>query len=359
MRIGNRSYTRKEVLERVGNIAQIGGTRHYVLNEGRSKGTSAVDVDTGSGFRFTVVPDRGMDISLASFRGTNLVYLTANLEAHPAYYDPYGLGWLRTWFAGLLTTCGLTTVGAPGKDGDVELGTHGRHSTNPAFRLQDNSRWEGDEYLIELTGVMDDAVLMSDKIRMTRTISTSIGSKSLRIRDMVENIGFEPCPFTILYHINPGFPLLDSSSEFMLTSREAFAYEEWADISAMGRFSDPIPHFREENFHHVMAADSEGRALAAMVNRGLDGGLGLFVEYDVSTLPFMNEWKMMGQGDYVVGMEPCNVPCENRAVLREKGILPLLEPGESREMMLEIGILSGLEEIAEFEDRVTSVLGDA
>ena len=54
---------------------------------------------------------------------------------------------------------------------------------------------------------------------------------------------------------------------------------------------------------------------------------------------------MMGQGDYVVGIEPCNAPCENRAILREQGRLPFLEPGETREMTLEIGVLQGAAEI--------------
>ncbi len=117
MRIGNANLSRQDVLQRVGSIHQLGGTRHYVLDDGRAKGVAAVDFDCASGFQFTVLPDRGMDISRASFKGLNLVHQTANGEAHPAYFDPYGLGWLRTFFAGLLTTCGLTYLGAPVSDG--------------------------------------------------------------------------------------------------------------------------------------------------------------------------------------------------------------------------------------------------
>jgi hypothetical protein len=101
MRIADRDYTRDEVLRRVGGIHQLGGTRHYVLAEGRSKGISAIDFDTGCGLRFAVLPDRGLDISKATFKGVNLVFFTQNGEVHPAFYESGGNGWLRTFFAGV------------------------------------------------------------------------------------------------------------------------------------------------------------------------------------------------------------------------------------------------------------------
>lgn len=359
MRIGDRTLSRADVLQRVGSVSQIGGTRHYVLNDGRAKGVSAVDFDCGSGFRFTVLPDRGMDISLASFNGINLVHQTANGEVHPAYFDPYGLGWLRTFFAGLLTTCGLTYLGAPVKDGDEELGAHGRQSTNPASQVCDLSRWEDDEYVMKLTGVTEESVLFGDKIRLTRTITSRIGARSLAIQDTAENFGYKTSPFTILYHINPGFPLLDACSRLALTARESRGCDEHSakNIGAMLEFSDPVPGFHEENFHHTMAADPNGDAWAAMANPDL--GLALYIRWDAAALPYMNEWKMMGQGDYVVGLEPCNVPCEDRVSLRSSGMLRHLEPGEKKEFRLEIGVLEGEREIGALIDCVKWVLGGA
>ena len=142
MRIGNREFSRAEILRRVGNVSQVASARHVVLDDGRAKGVAAIDFDTGAGLRFTVLPDRGMDISSASYKGCNLVYLTPNGEVHPAYYEPQGAGWLRTFFGGLLTTCGLTTIGAPGRDGDEDLGLHGRYAAIPARQVCDRSRWD-------------------------------------------------------------------------------------------------------------------------------------------------------------------------------------------------------------------------
>jgi hypothetical protein len=60
---------------------------------------------------------------------------------------------------------------------------------------------------------------------------------------------------------------------------------------------------------------------------------------------------MMGEGDYVAALEPCNAPCLNRAVLRGRGLLPFLEPGETRELRVEIGVLEGEAEIQAFAAR--------
>jgi len=345
---------KSEQLRRVGNLAQLGGTRHYTLNSGTSKGVNAIDVNTGTGFMFTVVPDRGLDISLASYRGTNLVHLTPNGEANAAFYEPEGAGWLRTFFAGLLTTCGLTHLGAPVQDGPESLGLHGRHTVSPAHQVCDTSRWVGDEYVIEISGIVEDAYLFGPKIRLTRTITTAIGKRSLRICDVVENFGYKPCPFTILYHVNAGYPLLDDSSELILNAETSHGINEHSqkDLDTHRAFSAPIEGFEEQNYLHTLKADADGYSSVAFVNRRLGDGLGLTLRFRKDALPYLNEWKMMAEGDYVVGIEPANVPCENRVSLREKGLLPMLAPGETKTIELEIAILDGLGEIEEFAKNV-------
>jgi hypothetical protein len=93
---------KNETLKYIGNLSQIGGCRHYTLSDGWGRGMRATDINTGGGLQYTVLPDRGLDISLAGYRGVNLVYLTCNGETHPAYYEPEGLGWLHTFTGGLL-----------------------------------------------------------------------------------------------------------------------------------------------------------------------------------------------------------------------------------------------------------------
>ena len=117
---------RNEIHQYIGNQVQLGGTRHYVLSDGWGRNLRGIDVNSGSGLQYTIMPDRGMDISLASFKGTNLVYITCNGETHPSFFEPENLGWLRTFAGGLVTTCGLTYLGSPVTDEGEQLGLHGR-----------------------------------------------------------------------------------------------------------------------------------------------------------------------------------------------------------------------------------------
>jgi hypothetical protein len=354
MHIGGKTYTRREVEKRVGSLRQLGGIRHTELADGRARGVRAAEFDTGSGLAFTVLPDRGLDVAEFSCKGTSLVYLTPSGIAHPAYYNPAGFEWLRTFFGGLLTTCGLTYFGDPVRDGAEELGLHGRYAGLPAARVCDLSRWEGDEYILEITGVVEECALFGDKLRLTRSLSTAIGAKSLRIRDRVENFGSRTSPFTILYHVNAGFPLLSEASELLIAPSSVEPYDEpsRAALPAMKSFAAPSRGAVGEDFLHTMTADSRGYARAAMVNRGLAGGLGLFLKFHTSTLPFLNEWKYLSEVDYVVGVEPVNTKIVGRPTLRSEGRLPVIEPGEIREMDLEIGALEGEEEISLFAAEV-------
>ncbi len=347
MKIGTKDYRPDELRQRVGNLAQLGGTRHVILNEGSSKGVAAIDVGTGAGLCFTVLPDRGLDISRASYKGINLAYLTPNGETHPAFYEPQGLGWLRSFFGGLLTTCGLTYLGPPGRDGEEELGLHGRYSNLPARQVQDRSRWDGETYRIEIDGTVEECVIFGDKLLLTRNITTQLGSRTITIHDRVENFGYQESPFTILYHINLGFPLLDASAELCATTKKTEPRDETAKtgLSEWSRFSAPVPGYSEQVFFHTVRPAQDGRACAALINRELAGGLGVQIRFDPKALPYLTQWKMMGQGDYVLGIEPGNVPVMNRAVLREKGLLPMLKPGEVREINVEIGVLEGRKEI--------------
>ncbi len=351
-----KSYCRKELVRRIGNLSQIGGTRIYELSDGPEKGVRAVDFRTGTGFEFTVLPDRGLDISAASYRGMSLVWRSPVGEIAPAFYEPQGLGWLRTFHGGLLTTCGLTHVGGPCEDGGESLGLHGRYSTIPARNVCVDSCWRGDEYVMWIKGIVREAVLFGENLTLTRKISARLGESRLTIEDVVENTGFERSPFLIVYHMNAGFPLVEAGTQLVATSSSATPRDEEAekgkeDCSIM---SEPVPGFREKVYFHEMKADSEGYAYTALINE--KRSLGLYVKYGKETLPHLAEWKMMGEGAYVVGMEPSNNMLRGRPGEREAGTLVELKPGEKVSMFLEVGVLSGQNDIKEYRRKIASIL---
>ena len=300
-----------------------------------------IDVNSGSGLQYTILPDRGMDISLASYKGQNLVYLSCNGETHPAFFEPENFGWLNTFTGGLLTTCGLTYLGAPVKDGEEQLGLHGRYSTIPARQVADLSGWVGDEYHIKLRGIIEEGHIFGNKLRLEREISSVQGQNIIGIQDTVTNFGYKSSPYTILYHMNFGYPLLCEYSELIIDPEDTSPATPFAaeGINEFRRFIKPQANCQEQVYYHTMKADSKGETNVCLQNKKL--GISLKIKFNTARLPYFTEWKMMGMGEYVLGLEPGNVHAKNRVALREDNILPYLKAGESVTNNIEV-LLSDL-----------------
>jgi len=275
---------KNELQQYIGNQAQLGGSRHYILTDGWGRNVRGIDVNSGSGLHYTILPDRGMDISLASYKGINLVYLTCNGETHPAFYEPENFGWLRTFAAGLLTTCGLTYLGAPVTDGNEQLGLHGRYSTIPAKQVSDLSGWESDEYHIKHKGIIEDASMFGYKLRLERQIHTIQGQNSLRITDKITNFGFSPSPYTILYHMNLGYPLLSDDSEVIIEPVKTEPRSEAAKsgLNDFRKLNPPTAGFAEQVFCHTLSSDTNGDASVTLKNKKL--GFALTIKFNINQL---------------------------------------------------------------------------
>jgi hypothetical protein len=356
--IFGKKYTREQIENYVGRFRQVAGSRKYRLSEGKAEGVRGVDVNAGNGFHYTVLPDRCMDISLCSYKGINLVYQGETGEVHPSYYTGIGNDWMKGFFAGLVTTCGLQNLGAPCTDEGESYGLHGDIAYVPAENFNDLSRWENDDYILEFEGVMQESVFFGSKLILRRNIKSVAGERKLVITDRVENAGMKETPFLILYHINAGFPLLDENARLVLSSKSVWGYDEQS-VKNMDKhriFDPPQEFFPEENFLHTMAADEDGRCYAGVLNPSLGQGLGLYISANVDALPFISQWKSAANKEYVLAIEPVNTKVANRVQLKKEGILPYLKPGETKEMRVEIGILDGADQLSAFEQKVNRIL---
>jgi hypothetical protein len=346
------TYTRNELLQRVGDISQIAGVRMGELSDGFERGVRTADVRTGSGFEFTVLADRGLDIAWASFDGAALAWRSPTTAIGPAFYEPEGLGWLRGFSGGLLTTCGLTYFGAPGVDEEQELGLHGRASYLSATNFASGGDWQGDEYELWLTGQLRQAAVFGENLVLKRRISARLGESRLFIEDTVINEGYEHTPHMLLYHLNFGFPVVSEQTELLVASTEVKPRDRIAEvgIKEYHRFQPPTPGYQEQVFYHTPQADAQGYAQAALVNRQFRQGHGLggYVRFRVAELPCLVQWKMMGQSHYICGLEPATNWVEGRAKERAEGRLQFLAPGETRHYKLELGALTSLAEIDAF-----------
>lgn len=348
-------YRKRELMRLIGDVSQLAGMKKYELLDGKGRGVRAVDIWTGTGFCFTVILDRGMDISRASYCGKSLCWRSSIGEVHPHFFEPEGLGWLRSFLGGLLTTCGLTYCGAPCEDKGEKLGLHGRISHVMADKVSLEEKWEKDDYELSVSGLLRESVVFGENLVLRRKIHTRLGESRLWIYDVVENVGFERTPFMLLYHINGGFPVVAEGSRLISPSLEVIPRDEEAKKGKENydKFTSPIPGFKEKCYYHKMKEDSSGQVSCALINENLAGdGFGFYIKYRKEQLPQFIEWKMMGEGTYVVGMEPANCLVEGRDKEREQGTLKFLEPGEKKEFELEIGVLSGKEAINKFKKEV-------
>ena len=354
-------WTRRDLLRRVGDVSQIAGIRRSTLLDGRERGVKVFEFRTGGGLNFTVVPSRGMDIANAEFRGTPLAWVSPSGLMAPDFFDPRNA--LRSFSGGLLTTCGMMNVGPAGEDEGEELPFHGRVSNTPAHQVTADARWERDRLTLMTQGIVRETSASGYTLEMTRNISSVAGSRKIRITDIVENIGFLDAPFMFLYHINAGFPVVDEGSELVLAGTNAEPRDAVAEagLSDRLRLSDPIAGFDEQVFYHDVVADKNRHAWAAVINKRHNNGegIGLYVRYHKTQFPNFIEWKMMGEGTYVVGMEPSNCRVEGRQAERDAGTLESIEVGGRRHFETEIGALVGQEEIAEFEERVAATRSGA
>jgi len=342
-RLFGRTFTKDQLLARTGDISQIAGVRMIQFAEGPPKGVAAADFKTGSGLTFTVLLDRCLDVSTAEWCGKPLAWRSSAGEMHPHTYDPRGLEWIRNFYGGLVVTCGLTQFGNPSEDAGEELGLHGRASNLRAFDVAHGGYWDGDDYVMFVEGSVRESRLFGENLLLRRRISAVMGEDRFFIDDIVTNEGSRTWPHMILYHINPGFPVVDAGAEFLAPSRKVVPRNDLSDreLDRHHRFIAPRRGYEERCYFHRLAADRRGRTLAAVANmKKGDAGLGVYARFSRRQLPWLIEWKMMGERDYVVGMEPATNPVDGRATERRAGRLLELEPGEARHYNLEIGVLT-------------------
>ena len=346
--------TRKDMLDRVGDISQVGGIRLVELADGRERGVRAAEFRTGSGLEFTVLIDRGMDIDRCDYKGVPIAWRSATRSVHPAYFEPEGLGWLRSFFGGSLTTCGLTYAHHPTVDEGEELGLHGRISNTPARNIQVDEHWEGDDFVMQVTGETAESMHFGPHMVLRRSVTARLGERRLTISDTVENRGYRTEPLMMLYHMNFGSPLLDASAEMVAAVESVAFMDERAEHEPddYPHFLTPQENYEERCYRLRFYPDESGFVHVGLLNSGASGGLGVHLRYRREQLPYMVEWKMLQRGVYVVGLEPANCAMAPRDKLRASGELPMLEAGDSRSFEVEVGVLEGSEELERFAGAV-------
>ena len=353
-----RDYTKAELLRLVGDMSQLAAVRRAELTEGNQRGAGLIEVSNASGLSFSVLPGRALDIAAATYRGRSLCFRSATGDVGPAFYEPAGYGWMRSFFGGLLISCGLTFVGHPETDPDEEgeeLGLHGRLSAIPAREVSAGGSWHEDQYRLRIAGTMREAVALGTTLELRREITTTLGERRISIHDRVENLGGLRSPLMLLYHTNPGFPLLDEGTRFLVNSQLS---TEWlqdrpVDAAEYERARAPEPGAGDDVYVHRPVPDANGNVTVALINDRL--AYGLQWRIPAAELPLVTQWQHFAAAGYVTGVEPGNCSPLGRAWNRRHDFLEYLEPGATREFHLEITVLDGAADIAAAERRVANL----
>lgn len=307
----------------IGHPSQLCGIDEVQLTRGKGKGMTLLEVRNGKGLQLTLSADRAMDIARLTFRGHNMGWFSPCGYVAPAYYDAVGAGFLKSFTGGFLTTCGLTAVGSPCHDDGQDLPLHGRISNTPCEQFS----YEETEDALIIRARVREAAVFGEQMLLHREITCSKRDHTVTLCDTVENVGSKPTPCMILYHFNMGYPLLSESAKLVIPNNGVVGRtpEAQADIARALTVESPRADYAEQCFFYDVK-EKDGMAACGIYNPDIQAGL--VMRFDKTTLNKFTQWKMMGEHEYVLGLEPGNCIPDGRDAVRQKGELTLLNPGE-------------------------------
>ena len=334
-------YSLGQLRDSVPFLGGIAGVRPVRLFEGAERDVLAVDVRTGSGLEYTVVPDRGMNICNVRYRGIPLDWTSGTGVVAPAYYDSSAWQWLRSFNGGLVHTCGLDNVGFPVEDETVNwdnksFGGHGRISNTPAREVSWKTKEKDGTLQFKVSGKCYSISALEETLLLERRVVSELGGMRISLSDRITNLGREPTPIFLLYHCNFGFPLLSAQSVFTLPAKSAVDME--------GR---PVPDFTritgpsDSPLEQVLYPEISGEDVRIVLqNTAIDGtSLGIAISYKKKELPYLTIWKQFSRRIYVMGVEPGACRVEGRVAEQKAGRALMLAPDETRTFSLEFEVL--------------------
>lgn len=306
----------------IGHKSQVFGAEVHRLMGGKGDNMRLLEVWNGKGLNLTISLDRCADISRLFYKGINLGYMSPVGYVHPSYYKKEEF--LSSFTAGFLTTCGLNNVGSPNVDNGENLPLHGTISNTPVESYKIN-------YLkdkIEIDANIIDEEIFSHKLVLNRKVIVSLKTNSIKIKDKIINRGDKEYPVEILYHMNMGYPLLSENSELKINSSKVKGRNDFAEqgLANWNKMSKPIQGIDEQCYFHSF---EKNEGFAAIFNKDIKTGVK--ISFDTTSLKYFTEWKMMGERDYVLGLEPGNCHPDGRNKMRSENALAILQPGEEVE----------------------------
>jgi hypothetical protein len=340
------------------------------LAGGFSDGIDIVEIDNGA-FSFIVVPTRGMGIWKGNYKG-NYIGWDSSVKSlvHPQSInleDRGGLGWLDG-FNEWVVRCGLESFGSPGRDVIIDnngnrkqimLTLHGKIANTPATRLEAKVKLEH-PFELGVAGVLHERSMFGSNLKLDTSILTAIGSNTIRIIDVIENMRAVPDEMQILYHCNYGPPFLMEGSRLIapvmeVVPRDLRAAEGVKDFDVFG---PPQVGFVEQVYFLKLISDAAGRTLVLLVNKNETQAVS--ISFSLRELPCFTLWKNTNslEEGYVVGLEPGTGFPNTKAFEREMNRVLKLKPKEGYRSEIVLAAHLGEDEVQKVKTKIEHIQGE-
>lgn len=340
--------------DKISNSHQLGGIETSILDNGAGRGTRIAWINTGTGLRYKLVLDRGMDILDAFYNEHSLSWMSHARHVSSQPFSNKGIDWLRTFGGGLLTTCGLSSIGPPNSDENGDRGLHGNYSNSPAelIAIKQPDVFSGD-LAFEIVAIVRESTTFGPSLEMKRTVSGTLGEAAIHIKDVVTNRGNSLAPHMLLYHINCGWPLIDEGTRIVWQGeRKPKATDaNNTDFNLKHEFTKCAAPMDEHSGYGEDVAfidpkvNANDQVICGYMNDDLQ--LGLSISFSKKQMPWLINWQHWGVNEYVTALEPATNPPIGQKEAKDQGTLIMLKPGESKTYDLKLEVLKG-EEVKNF-----------
>ena len=306
----------------LGNPDQLASVRRMTIAEGPAKGADVIEVRTAGGLALDVLPDTGLDLGQCSFHGVNMSWMSKNGYDSPTVIGHYENEFSNHFPGGLLYTCGLRNAGPANRDGEEWLPTHGRYHSLAASQVAQ----EITDDVITISGRIRETALFGHVLEVHRKIRIPVFGASIEIEDQITNLTPADEAVLLIYHCNFGYPLLSEKAKLVFP--EAHQTLPRTDFAKTGlgkecTFDPPADNEPERVFFHILKKDYR------VYLENPDLKTRMTMTWSGDTLPLLSQWRSMGSGDYVLGLEPCNTTLQGRRTERENGTARILKAFES------------------------------
>ncbi len=331
---------KQTLLRYCGSMEQVAGVRPVTYNDGRAAGMQAIQVKNGK-LEYTLMQDKCLDISHLTYGGMNLCLITKPGLQGRNPYDTHGDEALRSIMGGAMFTCGFENIHVARTVDGQEYPMHGRMRTTPMEKVSMDASFQGDDYVLTVSGEGREASLFGQNTVLRRSVRSVYGETTIHIHDEIENQTFADEKLCFLYHINAGYPLLEEGVRVLIPYTKCIPRNENAAKAVGTQFvmDAPVDNAPEQVFLYVPAANEAGNTFAAVINDRL--GIALCVRWNVRQIPYITQWKTIASGDYALALEPCNAGFEGR----EDPDVQILKPLQTHVNAYSISVLEGKDAI--------------